>query len=263
MRVRTAAGAEADRVAWHALGPHAACVPLRAWAYWRVWKRRRERDHGRARCSLVRKNALGARRRSRRRRLGSGTAECDVHGRDGRRVDRLQPASPVRTASTEARSRSGRLRRQGHGLCTAGRRGGALRTSRHSGGWPAGARPARSSSCSTGTAPSCCATRPRRPWGSGTRPRFRPVCALASPLPGTEITADIRGRRHAHRLCRLQLATRPHYTTERGQDRDRPAGCDREGLRRARRRDGARGCLSRRASDRGAATGSTADRSRF
>ena len=74
--------------------------------------------------------------------------------------------------------------------------------------------------------------------------------ALSSPLPGTEITATFAddGTLTGSAGCN-SYTTDLHDRARR--DRDRSAGCDREGLRRARRRDGARGGLSRRASVRG------------
>ena len=92
------------------------------------------------------------------------------------------------------------------------------------------------------------------PVGDWEATAFQTGTALASPLPGTEITATFAddGTLTGSAGCNSYTTT---YTTEHRRDRDRPAGCDQDGLRRARRRDGARGGLSRRASDRGALSG--------
>ena len=190
---------------------------------------------------------------------GATSAQRDVHRRHGRRA---RPAATSFTALVH-----GRRRRDGDrhgrvdpdGLSAAGRRGrarvprraraGGSMAPRRLGAHSGRRRPQRAAPVRGGVTAG-------RLGGDGVPSRRRRL----EPAAGDEDHRQLRRRRLAHRLVRLQhlpdvVHARP------GQHPDRAAGGDPDGLRRAGGCHGPGGCLSRRASDRCSASGSTARRS--
>ena len=160
---------------------------------------------------------------------GCNQLHGSVHGRrrrDGDRHDRVDPDG------LSAACRRGRARVPGRtraGGSVAPRRLGA-----HSGR----RRPQRAAPVRGGVTAG-------RLGGDGVPSRRRRL----EPAAGDEDHRQLRGRRLAHRLVRLQHV--PDVVHARpGQHPDRAAGSDRDGLRRAGGRHGPGGGLSRRASDR-------------